>query len=634
MVARLDRTVPSPSIERLTSSMDRLNSIHVPIRTPGQNYSSKLQSMADQRQTSIPTSLTRPRYSSSPSSRIPTGVAARPLTRGSPRATPPKTIDKDGDGSFFEEIHGEATCDYDKGATTLYELLESSNWEKARARCRSHPEEVRTWIVRKDRSLKVRWKLLPLHAAIIFQSPNFIVSTLLEKYPSATSRRDDQGMLPLHLAFRHKQDDEELLEILLTQYPKAVHIKDKRDRIPIEHARDSKFSVKVMKLYANAMVAGSVNTTSIVKTDSPVGTRTTVDSSQHAGSALQDHHIQRLEAEHEGRIAVMRAEMKADCERLIESEIQHVQEKYEDRIAALEERNAKTLDQYVLEAQEEREELLNKCNNEIAELRALLTSQDRKDRVMRDTLENEVTSLHTQLQQVRQKYEVTNDKYMQLKEHATEIHEVLAYVGEEHAQLQDIVLQQQEEIHSARTVRLDLLNRLLDHEQSNGEAARHREGEFSDFSSKIRTKIDIALNRGEQTLTESFIEEEQPIRFQRHRDPSEDERVYTFDARPRQTSKQDGFFRMEEAQRGMRHNESERHEGRDDRMQRERLGVIDHARDVTLNSIYQNDEVGIEVSKGKNKDRVSPSNNNGVANHSDDKVLGDEISAITDGSDF
>ena len=589
--------------------------------------------MADQRNSSIPSPVTRSRYSSSPSSKIPTGLAARPFARGSPRTTPSTSIEKDGDGSYFEEIHGETTCDYDKGATTLYELLESSNWEKARARCRSHPEEVRTWIVRKDRSLKVRWKLLPLHAAIIFQSPNFIVSTLLEKYPSATSRRDDQGMLPLHLAFRHKQDDEELLELLLAQYPKAVNIKDKRDRIPLEHARDSKFSVKLIKLYGNAMVAGTSNTSNAVKTDSPVGTRTTVDSSQHASFVSHDHHIHRLEAEHEGRIAVMRAEMKADCDRLIESEIQHIRQGYDERIAALEERHSNTLDQYVLEAQEEREDLLNKCNTEISELRELLSTQDRKDRVMRDTLENEVTSLHTQLQHIRHKYEAVHTKYTQLKEHASEVHDVLTSVGEEHSQLQDVVLQQQEEIHSARTDRLDLLNRLLDHEQSNGDAGRHREGEISDVSSKIRTKIDIALNRGEHILAESYSEEEQPTRYQRHRDAGQDDRVYTFEARQHQSSKREGFFRMEEAQREMRQSESELHDARDDRMQRERLGVTDHVRNVTLNTVYKNDEEGIEVSKGMNKDKGFLANN-GVAKHADDRVLGDEISAITDSSEF
>lgn len=254
---------------------------------------------------------------------------------------------------------------------------------------------------------------------------------------------------------------------------------------------------------------------------------------------------------------------------------------------------------------------------------------------MRDTLENEVTSLHTQLHQMRQQYEKTTAKYMELKEHANEIHDVLAHVGEEHVQLHDVVLQQQEELHSARTARLDLLNRLLDHEQSNGDIGPLREREVSKLSSNIRTKIDLALNRGEQVLAESFSDEEQPDRFQRLRDDKEDDRVYTFDARQRETSKREGFFRMEEAQREMRQSESEQHQGRDDRMQRERLGVIDHhARDLTLNTIYHNDEEGIEVSKGVTKDIISPSNNDGVANHNDDKVLGDEISAITDSSDF
>ena len=152
---------------------------------------------------------------------------------------------------------GETVCDYDTNATVLYELLESSTWERARARCKSHPEDVRTWIIRKDKSLSVRWKLLPLHAAIIFQSPNFLVSALLDQYPAAVSKKDDQGMLPLHLAFRHKQEDEDLLELLLVKFPKAVMIKDRRDRVPLEHGRESKFSAKVMRLYADAVTAAS-----------------------------------------------------------------------------------------------------------------------------------------------------------------------------------------------------------------------------------------------------------------------------------------------------------------------------------------------------------------------------------------
>ena len=154
-------------------------------------------------------------------------------------------------------MEGEHVCDYDTSATVLYELLESSSWERARARCRSHPEETRTWIVRKDKSLAVRWKLLPLHAAIIFQSPNYLVSAILEQYPAATHRKDDQDMLPLHLAFRHKHEDEDLLEILLVKFPKAVLLKDRRERVPLEHAREAKFSAKLMRLYADSVTAAS-----------------------------------------------------------------------------------------------------------------------------------------------------------------------------------------------------------------------------------------------------------------------------------------------------------------------------------------------------------------------------------------
>jgi hypothetical protein len=143
----------------------------------------------------------------------------------------------------------EMICDYDRSVTQLYEMLESSQWENACSRCQSHPEEVHTWIVRRDANGNARWKLLPLHAAVIFKAPLSLIEDLLRVHPIAAAKRDDQGILPLHLAFRHKSN-EAVIEKLLHQYPGGVIIKDHRERLPLDHGKDMRFSAKLLGLYA------------------------------------------------------------------------------------------------------------------------------------------------------------------------------------------------------------------------------------------------------------------------------------------------------------------------------------------------------------------------------------------------
>ena len=98
--------------------------------------------------------------------------------------------------SISSRNKGEIICDYDRSVTYLYEMLESSNWEGACDRCRSRPQEVHTWVARRDTHGEIRWKILPLHAAIIFQAPLTVVECLLKEHPIAAAKRDDQGMLP------------------------------------------------------------------------------------------------------------------------------------------------------------------------------------------------------------------------------------------------------------------------------------------------------------------------------------------------------------------------------------------------------------------------------------------------------
>lgn len=145
--------------------------------------------------------------------------------------------------------NSELICDYDLSVTELYEMLEASQWNNVCSRCQANPEEVQTWVVRRNASGDIRWKLLPLHAAVIFKAPLELIEDLLTVYPIAAAQQDDQGLLPLHLAFRHCSD-EAVIEKLLHQYPRGVMVKDERERRPLEHGKEMKVSAQLMGLYA------------------------------------------------------------------------------------------------------------------------------------------------------------------------------------------------------------------------------------------------------------------------------------------------------------------------------------------------------------------------------------------------
>ena len=100
----------------------------------------------------------------------------------------------------------EPICDYDEEPTLLFKQISKRSWEDVAKRCCGHPEEIHTWIVRYKKSKqgnqrKVRWELLPLHAALIFKSPLYIIEMLLERYPDALRRSDDEGMVSVFMLF-------------------------------------------------------------------------------------------------------------------------------------------------------------------------------------------------------------------------------------------------------------------------------------------------------------------------------------------------------------------------------------------------------------------------------------------------
>jgi len=128
-------------------------------------------------------------------------------------------------------------CDYDENPTVLYQAIEAKEWDYAMKLFHSNlcEGESSTWILRKETNGKLRWRLLPLHAAIIFGSPVPLVECLIADYPEAAQCKDDRGMLPLHLAFRNEGSASwEIIEELLSVFPLAIFVKDRKGRTPLQ----------------------------------------------------------------------------------------------------------------------------------------------------------------------------------------------------------------------------------------------------------------------------------------------------------------------------------------------------------------------------------------------------------------
>ena len=88
--------------------------------------------------------------------------------------------------------------DYDNGPTRLYMMIQERKWTEAISRIRSHRSEASTWVYRMDKNKnKTRWKILPLHAALVFNADISLIQALIDAYPNSVKQVDDQGMTPV-----------------------------------------------------------------------------------------------------------------------------------------------------------------------------------------------------------------------------------------------------------------------------------------------------------------------------------------------------------------------------------------------------------------------------------------------------
>jgi hypothetical protein len=163
--------------------------------------------------------------------------------------------------------------DYDSYPTVLIKLIERKMWEQAITRCVEVPQEASTWMCRlqevqakKNAKNEVRWKILPLHSAIVLHAPVEVIEALVDAYPQGLRKGDDRQMLPLHMAFRLGSSPE-TAAVLVDAYPEALKKKDSRGHTPLHilKAYRRKYIKDEGNIDKNALSAMDTNRRKLIK---------------------------------------------------------------------------------------------------------------------------------------------------------------------------------------------------------------------------------------------------------------------------------------------------------------------------------------------------------------------------------
>lgn len=130
--------------------------------------------------------------------------------------------------------------DYDTSPTDLFQALEARQFIYANEMFvqvyKQFNKDCKTWVVARGltKNAQLRFRALPLHAALVFGAPDDLVMKILNAYPNATRGRDVKGRLPIHLAFEHNAS-EEVVSSIIEIFPKGFFATDKKDKAPLDY---------------------------------------------------------------------------------------------------------------------------------------------------------------------------------------------------------------------------------------------------------------------------------------------------------------------------------------------------------------------------------------------------------------
>jgi len=175
-------------------------------------------------------------------------------------ATSAVPVNKDKKEWFDPEA---SEVDYDKNPTDLFQALEARQFSYAEEMFKQvnnqFTKECKTWVVARGqkKGSQLRFRALPLHAALVFGAPGDMVTVILNAYPKASRGRDVKGRLPIHLAMEHNAS-EEIMVALIEAFPKGFFALDKKEMTPLDYINGN-MDRKYMKKYIPMLMAANVD---------------------------------------------------------------------------------------------------------------------------------------------------------------------------------------------------------------------------------------------------------------------------------------------------------------------------------------------------------------------------------------
>jgi hypothetical protein len=312
--------------------------------------------------------------------------------------------------NVVEETIAESTleCDFDKNPTDLYLALMRKDWSGVIRRCVQYPDEAKTWIYRKEASGAIRWKLLPIHAGIIFNAPVPVIDALLHAHLYGADCKDDQGMVPLHLAIR-MNSDHTIVEKLVSARPNSVKAQDRKGRTP--RALAEKQATCPQKLLVIQTLDNVNTTTTMLSPQNQERSLPTPSASRHV--TIDASTVSTPKVEVAAVEKVLRGEEAEIQLEKVSRENMTIQNKFKQQIEVLE-KNAKrdaetirTLQETIRTTQESESELQLK----VTELETILQSTLTEKNNLEDSNKAVIVNLVSQVGAIQAKLtDMTNEK--------------------------------------------------------------------------------------------------------------------------------------------------------------------------------------------------------------------------------
>ena len=145
------------------------------------------------------------------------------------------------DGPWFDPKDNNVV-DYEQNATDLFQALEEGQFSYADEMYKQvkgqFNSECKTWVVSrevtKDGERKHRFRVLPLHVALVYGAPDELIKKIMNAYPKAARAKDSHGRLPIHLAMKYNAS-EQLIWAILGAFPKGFFVKDNKGMLPLDY---------------------------------------------------------------------------------------------------------------------------------------------------------------------------------------------------------------------------------------------------------------------------------------------------------------------------------------------------------------------------------------------------------------